>query len=113
MKTLAIEDVQWMVDATQDDASVRGNALASGDDAEDKACEDAILARLDAGDAWAWASVRVTGTYRGLKAHDYLGCCCYEDEADFRENSGYFQDMQSNVLAELQAMVEDIVESVA
>lgn len=73
--------------------SVRGNALASGDDAEDRACEQAIEKRLDAGDLWAWCCVTVVVEWRGFKATDHLGACSYEDEKDFRQPGGYFDDM--------------------
>lgn len=80
--------------ATVDDIPVRGNAVASGNEAEDKRVEDEIIARLDKGDVWAWASVEVRVTFRGvLTASEYLGGCCYEDEADFVENSGYYEEM--------------------
>ena len=47
MTTYTIE-----VTAAQDDIPVRGNAMASGDDATDRECEDDILTRLDSGDVW-------------------------------------------------------------
>ena len=73
--------------ATQeDDCPVRGNALASGDDAYDKKVEDEILERLDNGDVWAWAVVEVRAGYGDLSASDYLGACSYESEKDFRDN---------------------------
>ena len=34
--TLTLEDNEWEIKALEEDAPVRGNALASGDDAEDK-----------------------------------------------------------------------------
>lgn len=110
VRKLTVDDVQWDVIATQDDIPVRGNALASGDDDEDRRTEDWILERLDNGDVWAWASVEVRGRYKGLEASDYLGACCYKDEADFCEPGGYYQDMQSRVLDELQGMLESLIE---
>lgn len=91
--------------ARQDDTPVRGNALASGDDAEDKACEDAILARLDSGDEWAWALVEVRASWEGWKASDYLGACCYESEKNFRADA-YFADMRETALRELADKLE-------
>ncbi len=72
---------------------VRGNAMASDDDDADRECEDEILARLDAGDLWAWCSVRVRVQCGDLYEDEYLGCCSYRDEADFRANGG-FEDME-------------------
>jgi hypothetical protein len=80
---------------------VRGNALASGDDAEDRAIEDSILSRLEAGDEWAWCMVTVRVTLPcGRFAEDHLGCCSYDDERDFRAG-GYFEDMVSNCMEAL------------
>ena len=80
---------------------VRENALASGDDAEDREMEDSILSRLDAGEDWAWCSVTVRVTLPcGRFAEDHLGCCSYDDERDFRAG-GYFEDMVSNCMEEL------------
>jgi len=80
--------------ATQDDTPVRGNALASGDDEEDRKYENLILARLDNGDVWAWAQVEVQATLPdGRTGSAYLGGCCYEDEQDFKTDNPYYEDM--------------------
>ena len=73
---------------------VRGNTLASGDDAEDKGCEDEILERLKHGDIWAWACVSVTATFEGFTGSNELGCCSYKDTQDFI-GCGEFDTMQS------------------
>lgn len=91
--------------ARQDDMPVRGNALASGDDAEDKRCEDEILARLDRGDVWAWALVEVRASWEGWKASDFLGACSYESEAEFRADE-YFADMRETALRALADTLE-------
>jgi hypothetical protein len=78
----------------QDDTPVRGNAMASGDDAADKEAEGAILERLDAGDVWAWAFVTVEAQVDEFTAVDTLGGCCYRDTADFI-NGPYYADMKS------------------
>jgi len=81
-----------------DDTPVIGNAMASGCDKMDKACEDAILARIEQDDYWAWAlvSVHVSLDLGGVTVEsekEYLGNCCYKDEEDFKEHSGYYVDM--------------------
>lgn len=85
---------------------VHGN-FASGDDAADKALEDSIIARADDGDVWAWCFVRVTATYRGVSVFDSLGGCSYDDEKNFRAD-GYYADMVSEVLKQLNAQLEAI-----
>ena len=44
-------------------------------------------------------TVRVS--YKGFAGEDYLGCCCYEDEADFTADSGYFDDMKANAFEDM------------
>jgi len=103
-RDLTADEVTFTVTAQQDDAPVRGNALASGDEAEDRRAEDEIIARLDNGDVWAWAQVTVTATdpAAGLTGNTYLGACNYASEADFRTD-GYFSDLCDEALAELNA----------
>jgi hypothetical protein len=96
----------------QDHASVRGNALASGDDDEDRAAEDEILERLEHGDIWAWAAVQVRATWQGITASDYLGCCSYRDEEDFRED-GYYFDMVATCIEDIEAAALEIVTAAA
>lgn len=91
--------------AEQDDTPVRGNALASDDVAADRACEDEILARLDSGDVWAWAFVRVRVTCGDFAAEDSLGNCNYADESDFKRGP-YYADMLANALDNLQAQLD-------
>lgn len=85
--------ITFHIEAEVDDISIRGNAMVSGDDALDKQVEDEILARLDSGDVWAWACVKVVASCEGFEGCDYLGDCSYKDEDDFRENSGHYEDM--------------------
>lgn len=92
--------------AEVDDIPVRGNAMASGDDAADQAVENEILARLDNGDVWAWAHVTVTATFGGSRqGRANLGACSYESEADFRRDP-YFTDMVREALEELASNLE-------
>lgn len=88
------------LDAIPETVRVRGNASAWSEE-KDKAYEDDILARLESGDIWAWFTAKVTvrDSY-GREASDYLGCCCYEDERDFKRG-GYYLDM-------IKACVEEI-----
>jgi hypothetical protein len=92
-----------------DDLEVWGNALASGDDAEDKRYEDEIIARLkNGGDVWAWAQVSVEARYKGFSGWDYLGGCSYKDTADFVEPGGYYDYMKSEALSQL---CHDLIEA--
>lgn len=97
-------EIEYRIAAQQDDTPVRGNAMASGDSAEDKKVEDEILARLDRGDEWAWAlvdvSARVTVDGKEFAGRAYLGACCYENEAAFKAD-GYYEDMCKEAVEDL------------
>lgn len=95
-------EVVISLEVEQDLTEVRGNALASGDAAADRECEDEIIARLNDGDVWAWACVRVVARRGNRVAYsNWLGGCSYRDEDDFCQPGGYFDDMKAEALAEL------------
>lgn len=94
-------NVTYTIEVEPEHIPVRGNALASGDDAVDREVEDEILARLDRGDEWAWCTVKVTAHYDEFTGVDYLGGCSYKSEIDFRKDA-YFQDMCDAALADLK-----------
>ena len=115
MRDLLENEVTFTLTAEQCDLPVRGNAMASGDDEQDAMVENAILYRLECGDVWAWAQVTVTATWidAGGTTHtgvDYLGGCCYKDEADFRTPGGYFDDMKHEALRDLNDKLRAAVE---
>lgn len=71
---------------------------------ENRAAEKHVLQQVQSGNDWAWCSVRVYVEFSdGQRIHsNWLGCCSYENEKDFRENSGYFRDMCKEVQALLR-----------
>ncbi len=89
-------EIKYTIYAEFEDVPVRGNAMCSDDPVLDKEVEDAILKRLDDNDVWAWACVRVTAEVNGaghdLIGEDFLGCCNYEGEEEFKQ-SDYYEDM--------------------
>jgi hypothetical protein len=90
-----------------EDIPVRGNALVSGDDAEDKAQEDSIIADLRKGNQWAWCFVHVYAEFRGFKGDAGLGCCSYADQADFERCEG--EQMRAEALADLKQVLKQAV----
>lgn len=113
MRKLTLKDVEWTLVAEAEDTPIRGNALASGDEEEDKRTEDNIIIDLENGNEWAWCFAVLTGQYKGLRATEVLGCCSYADEADFKQPGGYYDDMQQAILDELQAQAEELCSSLA
>jgi hypothetical protein len=106
---LTKKDVEIEIFVEVDHCPIRGNASASGNDEYDKKVEDEIIARLNDGDVWAWASVEVCVYYDEISRSDYLGCCTYKNEKDFIENSGYYDDMVESALEELNDLLQDII----
>lgn len=105
IKTLKATEVEFTIKCLQEDMSVRGNCMASGDDALDKKCEDKIIRQLENGNEWAWCCVKVTAKYKEFEGVDYLGGCSYKNEKDFIKNSGYFGDMKIQALDALNASI--------
>ena len=101
MKPLTLDQCEVTLECLPEDTSVRGNAMASGDDVADRECEDSILRDLENGNEWAWCIVKVTVAWKGWRGTDYLGACSYASEADFRQPGGYFESMCQTALAEL------------
>lgn len=112
MRDVTKEEVEIQLIVHEEDTPVRGNALASGDDAEDKRVEDEIIERLQDGDIWAWCCVEVRAVWRpeGVNFHvegsDFLGACSYRDEQDFREDSLYFEDMVEQAVEDVNRQLE-------
>lgn len=115
--TETIDGVTYTLEATQDDVPVRGNASAMGDDELDQEIEDGIIARLDDGDVWAWASVRVTAHVDIaltdeqevlFQGEQYIGGCNYTNAEDFMAN-GPYDDLKSEALDDLKRSLERAV----
>lgn len=96
MRKLRMDEVKFSVEVEFDDIPVRGNALASGDDAADKECEDEILARLERDDVWAWCWVEVTAHWGDHEGKDSLGGISVRNEAEF--NEVFLPNMKANAL---------------
>lgn len=89
-----------------DDLQIKGNALASGNDAEDRRQEEWIRSQLRAGNEWAWCVAIVTVEFAGVIERDTLGACSYESEADFK-SGGYFEDMIGEAIERLAVRLEE------
>ena len=112
MRKLTEKDVTFTLRVEYETLPVRGNVMASEDSAFDKECEDEILKRLDSGDVWAWAWVEVTATYTLPDGEEFHGCaslggCSCENEKDFCQPGGYYDDMKHEALDDLQRTIEN------
>lgn len=104
-------NIEYELTIEDEHESVRGNACATDEPELDKATEDEIIERLNRGDLWAWCCVKVTARIAGFdfEGVDYLGCCSYSNEADFKVEGGYYPDMCNNALEDL---LRDLSEAV-
>ena len=108
MKRLTVDMIDWEIEALPEDMSVRGNAVVSGNDEQDKEIEGDIIEDLENGNEWAWCIAKVTGKYNGIEAVEYLGGCSYNSAEDF-ETGGYLEDMKDEVMKQIQDMVDRIM----
>jgi hypothetical protein len=90
-----------------DHAPIRGNAIDSGDEEYDREVEDQLIDEVNSGNVWAWFSAEIKASYNGVSCSDYLGCCSYEDEQDFRASDCY-QDMVAQATDELREKLKGL-----
>lgn len=111
LRPIEVKDCKIKFEAEDEHISVRGNAMVTEDKVADKACEDAILARLNDGDISAWFCAHVTVTFGPLSADDYLGACSYDSLEDFtKEKGGYYTDMIDKCVDTLNAQLNELIE---
>lgn len=98
--------VNYTVRIEPETVPVKGNASAL-DPATDRLTEKWIGEELARGNQWAWCAVVVKAEYAGYVGFDYLGCCSYASEEDFRA-SVYFEDMKQEAFGNLMGHLRDI-----
>ena len=98
-------EITYTLECQPDFEDYRGNCSAI-DEETDQAAEEWIREELEAGNEWAWCSVKVTARWKGFKGEDYLGGCSYRSREDFMEPGGYYDDMKAEARERLCAAVE-------
>jgi hypothetical protein len=99
LKPITVDEATITLTVQQEDALIVDNAMDSGYPDIDRDCVQDIIERLNQGDVWAWAFVTVTVTWHTFSGINYLGCCTYKDEDDFKtSDSDYYEDMVSEAL---------------
>lgn len=111
MKPLKPSEVEYSILCLQEDASIRGNCMASGDDEADEVCAKWIEKQLDQGNPWAWCTVKIVVEWQDMEGTAVLGCCSYKSEADFKAAGGYFDQMYAEALDDLNRAVSWIVDA--
>lgn len=106
IKLPKIEQVEFEIKCLPEDIQVKGNCSAI-DEETDTTTEQMIYDQLNNGNQWAWCTVKVTANWKGLEGSDYLGCCSYESEEDFK-SGGYFQDMKEQAFNDLISKITSL-----
>lgn len=116
LRKLTNKDVTFTVSLEPEETDLRGNAMVSGDEAEDKAFDDALIDRLDRGDTAAWCCLKVTACWDGpeeFEASTYLGGCSFapwmngSDTSKAAEQMAKDHEMYDDALRELNIKVSD------
>ena len=89
----SIDDVEFQLYVTVSDIPIAGNVSDSGDCLVDRNREYKVRDRLNDGDTWAWADVKITAKWKAFEGVDHLGACSYKDTTDFKLY-GPFADMK-------------------
>lgn len=104
-----IKQVEFAIEALPEYIPIKGYAIASGDPEFDAKVENDIAEQLEI-NIWAWCTVKVTATWKGLEGTDYLGGCSYKSEKDFMENSGYYLGMRGYAYIDLIGQLKHLAE---
>jgi hypothetical protein len=98
--------VTFSLFAHPEDTPIHGNA-SEIDEETDRETEEWILSELDSGNVWAWCTVEVRAEYAGIVGKDFLGCCSYLSEEDFKKDV-YFEDMKKEAFRNLVNQLEEL-----
>ena len=103
LRPLTRDDVTITVEALPEDMAPEEH-FATGDDEQDRKICAEIREKAEQNE-WAWCCIKVTASWRGHRASDYLGGCCYDSKEDFIAQNDYYPDMVDRALEELNAEV--------
>lgn len=106
LRELTEEEVEFSIQCLPEEASIEGNCSAI-DELTDRRVKRWIERQLEQGNDWAWCCVRVVARWEGFEGDDYLGCCSYRSEKEFRHPSGYFPQMREEALRRLNERIAE------
>jgi frataxin-like iron-binding protein CyaY len=76
------------------------------DQFEEEETAQKVADDYNSGNFYSWFCAKITVKYRGYDATDYLGCCSYKSEKDFKEG-GYYIDMVDTCIQEINRDIEE------
>lgn len=100
LKALVLKQGSFWIDISPEESPIKGNVSAV-DPETDREQELFIESELDSGNDWAWCMVKVSCSFMGLTADDYLGQCSYSSEKAFIDNNDYYADMKDRCASEI------------
>ena len=103
LRPLTRDDVTITVEALPEDQHP-DDCFALDDPEAQKKIVDEILEKAEWNE-WAWCCIKVTVSWRGHSASDYLGACSYDSKEAFVAEDGYYSDMVDRALEELNGEV--------
>jgi hypothetical protein len=83
------------------------------DEETDARIESDIRRELANGNEWAWCVVRVTAKWGDYEGYAYLGGCSYRDETDFTHPDGYYPQLKTEALDDLNSIIAKHANAVA
>ncbi len=98
-----IEQVEFTIEPLEE--HIHPEEQFDSGDAEKDAKLVADICEKSENNIWAWCCVKVTANYKGITGTDYLGCCSYDSEKEFKEKSGYYEDMKN---AAFDCLIENL-----
>ena len=105
-------EVIFSVECEPEECQIEGNA-SDIDEETDRETETWIREELEAGNEWAWCSVKVSATVRSrgfeFQGAAYLACCSYRGIDDFCTPDGYYPDMCQEALGELDEQIQSFL----
>lgn len=111
VRRLTAKDVEFIIEHEPEETPIEGNASAIDEDT-DKEVVEWIRDQLSRGNTWAWCRVKVSAAWNGFIGSDYLGCCSYKSEKDFKA-CGYYVDMKVEALAALNREIAETSDTLA
>jgi len=116
LRKLSAEEVVFSIRVEDEMFETPDKHFLSGKDDPDEEITKEMVAgikkRAYRGDPWAWCTVIIEAKWiseSGVEIYTgstCLGCCSYDNEKDFKENSGYHEDMLGEALIDLNQRIE-------
>lgn len=107
LRELTLDEVEVELTIDTDEHGPEG-CFATDEPDKDEELVREIRERVASGDVWAWCTVTVEARWNGFVGTDVLGGCSYKDEADFKEEGGYYQQMVAEALDELNRSIAEM-----